>query len=96
MSKNKCGITKQALIQLRSIPTLCTHMPLELPGHRGVLLNLDGASVVAQLQVLHVVRQEDVGSLDVPEIFQISKFIELIKILIKSIIQLAQNPENIP
>ena len=49
------------------IPTLCPHVPLELPGHRGVLLYLDGAPVVPQLQVLHVIREEDVGPLYVPE-----------------------------
>ena len=48
-------------------PTLGADVPLELAGHGGVLLDLDGAAVVAQLQVLHVVRQEDVGALYVPE-----------------------------
>ena len=53
------------------MPTLGAHVPLELPGHGGVLLYLDSASVVAQLQVLHVIREEDVGSLYVPESWQI-------------------------
>ena len=48
-------------------PTLGPDVALELAGHGGVLLDLDGAAVVAQLQVLHVVRQEDVGALYVPE-----------------------------
>ena len=49
------------------ILTLGAHVPLELPGHRGVLLYLDSAPVVPQFQVLHVIREEDVCPLYVPE-----------------------------